>query len=132
MAQLERRDPRTVDLYAFTQGRTTTDLTHSMTPATGAVLDSAAANSRQRRRHRSQSAKPSASERGSCVSTPLLYGLCFQRDPQEAVTPHRPYRRAASRADVATLELALMATTNTPTAEVIIPKHLWASSTRRP
>ena len=131
MAQLERRDPRTVALYAFTQGRTTAALTHG-SPATGAVLDSAAASSRQRRHHRPQSVKPSASERGSYASTPLWYGLCSQRNPQGAVTPHSLYRRMASRANAATPELTPTVTMNTPAAEAIIPKNLWASSIRRP
>ncbi len=46
--------------------------------------------------------------------------------PQQTGTPRRPCRRVASRATVTTLELAPTATT-TPTAEVIIPRHLWAS-----
>ena len=128
-AQLVRRDPRAATTFASSPGSTIAAHTRVRAKVTAQV--SAAASGRQRRRLRPRSAKPNASEQALCASTPPSYGRCSRSVPQQTGAPRRPYRRVASRATVTILELAPMATT-TLTAEVIIPRHLWASSTRRP
>ena len=129
-AQLVRRDPLAAITFASSPGLTIA--AHTRVRAKVAAQVSTAERQRQRRRLRPRSAaEPNALEQALCASTPPSYGRCSRSVPQQTGAPRRPYRRVASRPTVTTLEHA-PTTTTTPTAEAIIPRHLWASPTWRP